>query len=315
MVRLWTKGRTGFVALFLFSFTGCAFGTAGTAAQAGSHYNGQLLSVKAVHALMPQTRVYRLYYWSRGYRVEAYLTQPVQRGIYPLLIALHGGPVWRENGPYPSGFTELQAASNASNSYMVLYPEYQGYGSSRGDVRGLRTDTANTLDALHAIEHLGHVNRHRLYLLGFSGGGGVALMVAGELAGVRAVVAISPYVGLRDVLPWFQQHASSGWTFSGQLANLEASYGAHPSESILSAESPDIPAITAPVLLLQGTADQHVAWQTVQKFYRQMKAAGKTVKLILFPGGHHGLKHTNVVPSVEASTQWFSRYGLTSYRE
>lgn len=48
--------------------------------------------------------------------------------------------------------------------------------------------------------------------------------------------------------------------------------------------------IQTPVLLLQGTADKNVAWQTAQIFASQMKKANKTVKLVLYPGRQHGLQ-------------------------
>lgn len=138
-------------------------------------------------------------------------------------------------------------------------------------------------------------------------------MVAGHLSGVQAVVALSPYVGLRDVLPWLTQHARVHSWWRVVMLRLESIYGANPSVPTMNAESPNIAAIRAPVLLLQGTADRHVAWQTVQAFAQQLQAAGKTVRLVLFSGGHHGLVGTNQIPSTSDIESWFARYGLTFY--
>lgn len=274
--------------------------------------NGTLLS----HAKVPNyplsgATLYRLYYESHGQRIEAYLTIPDGPGRYPLVVNLHGGAAWRTIVTHDNfGYTARDAASLASSQYAVLYPEYQGYMASSGDMDGLFTDARNTVDGIHAAESLAHVDPHRVFLVGYSIGGGVALKVAGMLSGVRAVVAVSPYVGLRIVLPWQQAQAKPGTIFWRQLGAEVSSYGAHPSIKTLSEESPDLAAIRAPVLLLQGTDDHHVAYQTVQQFYREMKAAGKVVKLILYPGGHHGLHGINQAASHQAARAWFASYGL-----
>lgn len=99
------------------------------------------------------------------------------------------------------------------------------------------------------------------------------------------------------------------------MKSIEASYGKNINASAYKERSPNIKDINVPVLLLQGTADKHVAWQTVKTFANQMKPAHKTVKFVLYKGGKHGL-HTE--PYQSESTQqingWFEKYGLNMQR-
>lgn len=294
-------------ATLLLSLAGCSEVSPGVGPT-----DGQLLTRAAVagSSVPGAATLSQIYYWCQGQRVEAYLTVPTSAGQFPLLVRLHGGSAW--NGPSHSsfGWSAALAGSLASSSYVELFPEYQGYMGSTGAVRGLRRDAEDTICGIHAAESTGRVRSHELYLIGASIGGGVALKVAGDLPHVRAVVAISPWVGINLVEPWETQHALPGTIFASQLKNEIASYGRHPSPAVLAQQSPAIAPITAPTLLLQGTADHHVPWQTVQEFAQAMKAAGKTVQLTLFPGGHHGLHGRNGNASTRAAFSWLLDHGL-----
>ena len=68
-------------------------------------------------------------------------------------------------------------------------------------------------------------------------------------------------------------------------------------------------AIHAPVLRLQGTANHHVLWQTAQLFACQLKAAYKTYRLILCPGGHNDSR----AASASAIDGWRQQCGLNDF--
>ncbi|MCA1293654.1 prolyl oligopeptidase family serine peptidase [Paenibacillus sp. alder61] len=71
-----------------------------------------------------------------------------------------------------------------------------------------------------------------------------------------------------------------------------------------------VPDIQAPVLLLQGTADESLIWQTVQDFADEMEEAGKTVKLVLYPDGRHGLADKYQDQRNQEVMQWLHKYGV-----
>lgn len=256
-------------------------------------------------------RIYRVLYWSQGVPVSAYLSEPSRPGHYPLLVILHGGWPVRVHRHSDFGYSEAAVFAQVNPGMVQLYPEYEGYRRSHGQIRGIATDVQNTLDGILAARALGEVNASRLYLLGVSLGGGVALIVAGNIPQTRAVVAVSPWVGLVDNMTWLSEHPSGHLV---QMAQFTDQYGPNniglPSPSY-QLRSPQVTRIQAPVLMLQGTADHHVIWQTVQLFADQLKAAHKTYRLILDPGGHHGLRHHYLNETAAQVEQWFAKYGLT----
>ncbi len=90
----------------------------------------------------------------------------------------------------------------------------RGYMGRPGCVQGLRPNAEHTICGIHAVDSTGQVRPHDLYLTGSSIGGGLALTAAAELSHVRAVVAISPRVGLHMVELWETPHAPTHTIFS-----------------------------------------------------------------------------------------------------
>lgn len=143
-------------------------------------------------------------------------------------------------------------------------------------------------------------------------GGGVVLMLAGERKDIRSVVALSPFVGWSTWGQWAKRHPNNARavTLWGMAMN---SYGSsNPRAAVYQQRSPVISRIMAPVLLLQGTADQEVVWQTVRSFYQQMRAAKKPARFVLIPGGHHGLHgihQTQATQAVQSFYRWVATQG------
>ena len=155
--------------------------------------------------------MYRFFYECNGARVEAYLTVPRGSRHDPLVVYLHGGFPSGLSKPHNElGYSAAEVSSLASPSYAALFPEYQGYKASSGDAQGLYTDAVDTLVAIRVAESVSPIDPRRLYIIGASLGGGVALKVAGTLQGVQAVIGVSPYVGLRTFVPWATNNSAPG---------------------------------------------------------------------------------------------------------
>ena len=312
-------GRAAALAAALALLAGCAAGAraphhAGQRAL-GPPVNGKIVSRRRIRSVNNRVvvgaRLYQIMYWSQGVLVGAYLTEPSAPGHYPLLVNLHGGyfaPYYSTSSfGYPASLV-----SNLINPNMVqLYPEYQGYMFSHGTGKGMATDNQDVLNAITAAESLGEVNPHALYFLGYSLGGGLALMAAGEEPAARAVAAVSPFGGFAANMEWIASHFSAQNTLITRTSDAASQYGSlNPQAPALVRRSPDVAAIHAPVLLLQGTADHHVLYEAVQLFASQLRAAHKTYRLILYPGGHHGLHHHNQAATISAIDGWLQQYGL-----
>jgi len=166
---------------------------------------------------------------------------------------------------------------------------------------------------ISAAKKLREIKPGDTYLVGYSLGGGLALMTAASDHEVKAVVAISPFVGLKEFVDWAKPNAKPNTTFYDDLQTIEKEYGNNTNSQTYEERSPNVSNIQAPVLLLQGTSDTKVPWQTVQTFAQQMKTAHKVVRLVLYKGGQHSLQ---TVPYEEESTQemdnWFNKFGLNT---
>ncbi|GMA63784.1 hypothetical protein GCM10025859_42240 [Alicyclobacillus fastidiosus] len=65
--------------------------------------------------------------------------------------------------------------------------------------------------------------------------------------------------------------------------------------------------IHAPTLLLQGTADPTVPWQSVQFFYDELRQTNKNAHLILVPGAGHGVHDKEGQTDIN---QWYKETGM-----
>ncbi len=309
---------TGIIVLTLVSAAGCGRLVSGpnTIPTSTKPRDGMVATYRRLYPMNLQAgvKVYQINYWSDHAKVEALLTEPAKPGHFPLLVSLHGG--WPMSHAHDNlGYTPTNAAFLASTSIVELYPEYQGYLGSSGPSHGIPTDVVNIQDAIQIAQQFGKVKTNDTYLLGYSLGGGLALMTAGWDRQVRAVVAVSPFVGMRNYVAWIERHPAvaqhdeiPGLVSSANL--LQFQHGTNVRNRWYNQRSPNPHAIHAPVLLLQGEADHHVIWQTVQLFARQLKNAHRTVKLILYSEGHHGLHGQYSTASTQAIRLWFKRYGL-----
>lgn len=57
-----------------------------------SHTDGTIASMQLVKEPSQNTniKIYDMFYWSQGQKVEAYVTKPVKPGKYPLFVECHG---------------------------------------------------------------------------------------------------------------------------------------------------------------------------------------------------------------------------------
>lgn len=287
------------------------------AAPAAVHKNGTIASMKKVHVegQNPNINIYDMFYWSEGKKVEAYVTEPKNPGPneYPLEVNCHGGYAGAIDLSHADSPVSLSLIKGEFDRIVVIYPQYRGYANSQGTVQGLYGDTVDTENAIQAAYSLPTVDDAATYLLGTSMGGGVVMRVAANpqyAKNIHAVVALSPFVGWNTMMQWAEKnkqtsHVADTWVQYG--VDLYGSFD--PSKLAYKENSIDVAKIGAPVLLLQGTADQRVPWQSVQFLYQQMKANDITAKFDLYPGGHHGL-HTGKyqTESDQAIGNWLAQF-------
>lgn len=264
----------------------------------------------------PKIDIYKVFYKSDNINVLAYLTVPKAPGKYPLVVHLHGGYALerKDLSHYDFGFT--LGFKYMSDEVVYLYPLYRGYLESDGHVQGIAENTRDAENAIKVAISTGSVKQDSVYLLGASMGGGVALRLASEWQNVKAVVGVSPFVGWDVNLRWLDEHPDVTSPEIVEENRKTAEYVRFGLINVNPESKGDysildrIPDIQAPVLLLQGTADESLIWQTVQNFADDMEEADKTVKLVLYTDGRHGLNDKYQDQSYQEVTQWLHTYGL-----
>ncbi|WP_164515074.1 alpha/beta hydrolase family protein [Paenibacillus lentus] len=265
----------------------------------------------------PNIDIYKLFYKSDDIKVLAYLTVPKAPGKYPLVVHLHGGyALERKELSHNNDFGFTFGFKYMSDEVVYLYPLYRGYLESDGHVQGIAENTRDADNAIKVAISTGRVKPDSVYLLGASMGGGVALRLASERQDVKAVVGLSPFVGWDVNLRWLDEHPD---VTSPEIVEENRKLAEYVRFGLINVNPESkgdysildrIPDIQAPVLLLQGTADESLIWQTVQDFADDMEEAGKTVKLVLYPDGNHGLDDMYEDQRNQEVMQWLHTYGL-----
>lgn len=193
----------------------------------------------------------------------------------PAIVLLHGW-TWPENDP-STGLVEA-AAEFQRAGYTVLVPVMRGWRPSGGadDCAGKQVD-----DVLQALEWLSAqpgVDARRLFLVGFSQGGQVALLAATHNAPVRAVAAFAPVVdpgswaretnidGIRDYV-MEECGGPAGWSSRSALSRAGA--------------------LIQPLLLVHGDADLRVPTQQSINLYQKLIELQRPVQLKFIHGAEH----------------------------
>lgn len=174
----------------------------------------------------------------------------------PAVLLLHG------SGGLGSSVLGWQAELSACGLATFAPDCFSGRGISRTvEDQGVLPQLAMTIDAMRALEFLRRDRRldpHRIAVIGFSRGGLAALAVGQRrlqrLAGLQGegfAAAVAFYPSL-----WLRLHA-------------------------------DLERDAAPVLVLQGDADDYVGVTQLQSFSAELEAAGAPLQLHWLPGAGH----------------------------
>ncbi len=143
----------------------------------------------------------------------------------PLLVGLH---TWSDDYRQDNGYVR----EGAKRGWVVIQPNFRG---PNGGPQACASDAA-IQDVLDAVEYAcahANVDRRRIYLVGVSGGGHMALMMAGKAPMLWA--AVSAWVPIGDIAAW---HASLNRPdLAGYRGNIEKIIGGKPGTPATDAEA------------------------------------------------------------------------------
>jgi len=147
---------------------------------------------------------------------------PETESPHPLLVALH---TW--SGDYRQKASSLGDTHWAvARGWAVIHPDFRG-PNRRPEACGSELAVSDIRDAVVFARRKSRVDRDRIYLVGVSGGGHMALLMAARATGIWA--GVSAWCGISDLEAWHEQ--CQGSRFQRYARNLEAVCGGAPGTS------------------------------------------------------------------------------------
>jgi acetyl esterase/lipase len=151
-------------------------------------------------------------------------------GTKPLLVALH---TWSYD--FDQDMSMPYAEWCIAHDWILIAPSFRG-PNNRPEATGSELAVQDVLDAVAYAEAHAPVDPDRVYLVGVSGGGHMALLVAGRAP--DRWTAVSAWVPITDLAAWHAECRAASWPYAD---DLERACGGTPSGDA-SGESPAIDA-------------------------------------------------------------------------
>lgn len=129
-----------------------------------------------------------------GADISALLYVPSEGSVHPAIILYHGVTATKE--------TMIEFAENfAENGFVVLTYDHRSHGESTGDFtwEGMLEDSETALSILRERDD---VDKNRIFLMGHSMGGMIAIMTAAVDGNIRAVVDLAAPETVNSFLLW-----------------------------------------------------------------------------------------------------------------
>lgn len=257
-------------------------------------------------------------YKSDGLKIYGLLTVPnadPPEGGFPVIIFNHGfiqPTQYRTDEKYiayTDGFSR--------NGYVLFRPDFRGHGNSEGEATGGYGSNAYTIDVLNAVSSIKkyeNVNPEKIGMWGHSMGGHVTLRAMVARGDVKAGVIWAGVVGSYDDLlnNWRrgsspQPLPSGARRWRQQLAEEFGSPQENPTFWNSISSTTFLSDISGPLQLHHGTADASVPVEFSQKLEERMKAVGKDVELLIYPGDDHNLAGSFGV-AMQRSIEFFDNH-------
>lgn len=262
-------------------------------------------------------------YKSEGLKIYALLTVPngmPPEGGWPVIIFNHG---YIPPGEYRTTERYIAYTDGFSrNGYIVFRSDYRGHGNSEGNASGGYGSNDYTVDILNAVSSIKkypNVNADKIGMWGHSMGGHITLrsmVVSPDIkAGVIWGGVVASYPDL--LAKWRRGPAGTTPTpfpttsnRGGWRRGLTEQFGT-PEEnpefwSSISSNS-YLEDISGPIQLHHGAADTSVPAEFSEILDREMKAAGKTSEVYIYPGDDHDIT-ANFTTAMNRSIEFFDKY-------
>jgi dipeptidyl aminopeptidase/acylaminoacyl peptidase len=241
-----------------------------------------------------------------GLEIHGYLVSPEGPGPHPLIMDIHGGPVWACRNRWLGRLRIAQPL--VSRGYAVFYPNPRG-SSTRGQdfARLVKGDMggADTYDYLSGLDYLvkqGIADPERIGVTGISYGGFMSSWIITQDQRFAAAVTISP------VTDWYSQHRTSQIPYFDELFLNDDS--SSPGGRFFE-RSPVMFAdrVETPTLVIAGELDQNTPPGQAIEFHKSLLEHGKISVLAMYPEAVHGCRRfPEIIDSATRTIDWFLKY-------
>ncbi len=222
-----------------------------------------------------------------GLELQGLVTTPAGEGPFPLVVIVHGGPVWTYCERWGMGYHYGPALS--SRGYAVFYPNPRGGGGRGqdftravlGDMGG--EDAHDILAGVDAVVAEGIADPDRLAVMGGSYGGFMSAWLVTQDDRFAAAVPMA------ESSNWYSQHFTSNiphfdTLFLGERPSVAG--GKHFQRSpVMFAER-----VTTPMLHTTGALDRCTPPGQAIEFHRALVENGVQSECVIYPQEGHGVR-------------------------
>jgi uncharacterized protein len=281
-------------------------------------YPGSDLVIEEMLTSGGNYRRYVASYQSDGLKIFALLTVPNgprPATGWPVIIFNHGyipPTVYRTTERYVAYIDAF-----ARNGYIVLKPDYRGFGTSQGtpiSAYGAPDDTVDVLNAVTTIQRYVEADPNRIGMWGHSMGGNITLRALVIDPRIKvAVIWAGVNATYKDLLEnWHPTGGdrpppsfSGGWP--GKFINQFGTPEQNPAFWDATSPMAYLADITAPIQLHHGTSDTEVPLQFSETLANDLRAANKAVELYTYAGADHNIAQGFAL-AMARSVAFFERY-------
>jgi dipeptidyl aminopeptidase/acylaminoacyl peptidase len=220
-----------------------------------------------------------------GFRGQAILRKPPGDGPFPAVVLIHGGLTTLSTESLKRYVTTRPLPSRLlAAGYVVATITYR----SRDVELQSRVSLDDSLAAVDHVQRLPYVDKASVGVFGCSGGGDLALAVASERP-VAAIVAEEPATILFTGV-FNNTIARAGERYTPMdSAPIFADPKKYHTEEYRQRTKQKISKIQSPILIVQGDVKTPLDVNAFNAAFviPELRAAGKTLDVITYPGAHH----------------------------
>lgn len=254
------------------------------------------------NAVIENTIVEKIYYFSDGLKVKGYIAYPKdQTKKYPCVIWCRGG--YKNTGAIDEFNALGMFGQIASRGYVVFAPQYRGcYGSEGTDEFG-GSDLNDIINIMPLADEIECAEKNIWGIEGWSRGGMMTYLTLTRTNIFKAAIIICGIskINCSDKNNLFVQHLYE----SHPNRNDEFIIGKCRERSIIN--FPEKLSKKTQILLMHGTADERVPVENSIELSDKLKKLNYPHELILFENGDHFLKSYRKEVG-EKREEWFDKF-------